>query len=129
MVAIFLPAFLAPGADRLSLRDYWREVAGRTLRLSHVLRASRMPPRLKNLSGGQGQGCNFEDGDRYSDRRRVYHQLMMYGFLLCFASTSSGTVMHYVFDWQAPYPFWSPPKLLGVPGGLMMVIGAAGWPG
>ena len=32
--------------------------------------------------------------------------------------------MHYLLDWQAPYPFWSVPKLLGVPGGFMMVAGA-----
>ena len=48
----------------------------------------------------------------------------MWGFLMCFAATSAGTVMHYAFDWPAPYPWWSPPKLLGVPGGLLMVIGA-----
>ncbi len=127
MVAIFLPAFLAPLVlIALSLRGYWREVAGEPVRLSHVVAGFKDAARLRNLSGGQGQGCNFEEGDRYSDRRRTYHQLMMYGFLLCFASTSSGTILHYVFDWRAPYPFWSPPKLLGVPGGLMMVIGAAG---
>lgn len=127
MVAIFLPAFLAPLVlIALSLRGYWHEVAGGTLRLSHVVAGLKDAARLRNLSGGQGQGCNFEKGDRYSDRRRLYHQLMMYGFLLCFASTSSATILHYAFGWQAPYPFWSPPKLLGVPGGLMMVVGSAG---
>ncbi|MES2541825.1 MAG: tricarballylate utilization 4Fe-4S protein TcuB [Pseudomonadota bacterium] len=127
LVAIFLPAFLAPLAlIALALSAYWREVGGGRLHLSHVIAGIKDAARLKNLSGGQGQGCNFEKGDRYSDRRRVYHQLMMYGFLLCFASTSTATVMHYAFGWEAPYPFWSPPKLLGVPGGIMMVIGAAG---
>ncbi len=32
--------------------------------------------------------------------------------------------MHYLIDWPAPYPWWSPPKLLGVPGGVLMVLGA-----
>lgn len=127
LVAIFLPAFVAPLAlIALSLRSYWHEVGGGKLRLSHVVKGFKDAARLRNLSGGQGQGCNFEAGDRYSDRRRVYHHLMMYGFLLCFASTSSATLLHYGFGWQAPYPFWSPPKVLGVPGGVMMVIGAAG---
>ena len=127
LVAIFLPAFVAPLAlIALALRDYWREVGGGRLRLRHLGVALRDAARLKNLSGGQGQGCNFEQGDRYSDRRRVYHQLMMYGFVLCFASTSSGTVMHYALGWQAPYPIWSLPKLLGIPGGVMMVVGGAG---
>lgn len=127
LVAIFLPAFPAPLAlIALALRAYWRDVSGGTLLLSHVVAGIKDAGRLKNLSGGQGQGCNFEKGDRYSDRRRVYHHLMMYGFLLCFASTSSATVMHYGFGWEAPYGFWSPPKLFGVPGGIMMVIGAVG---
>lgn len=127
MVAIFLPAFLAPLVlIALSLRDYWREVGGGRVRLAHLLKAGDMAARMKNLNGGHGDGCNFENGDRFSQKRRVYHQLMMWGFLLCFAATASGTVMHYAFAWPAPYPLWSPPKLLGVPGGLMMVVGAWG---
>ncbi|WP_126975169.1 tricarballylate utilization 4Fe-4S protein TcuB [Frigidibacter oleivorans] len=127
LVAIFVPAFLLPLAlIGLSLRDYWREVGGGRVRLSHVLRAFDSAARMKNLSGGHGEGCNFEEGDRFSDRRRVFHQLMMYGFLLCFASTASGTVLHYGFGWEAPYPLLSPPKILGVPGGVMMLAGTAG---
>ncbi|MDR7126428.1 tricarballylate utilization 4Fe-4S protein TcuB [Pseudotabrizicola sp. 4114] len=127
LVAIFVPAFVAPLAlIALSLRDYWREVGGGRVRLSHIVTAFGSAARMKNLSGGHGEGCNFEKGDRFSDRRRVFHQLMMYGFLLCFASTASGTVMHYAFGWEAPYPLVSLPKLLGLPGGVMMVIGAAG---
>jgi citrate/tricarballylate utilization protein len=81
---------------------------------------------MKNLNGGQGQGCNFENDDRYSDTRRWMHQAVMYGFLLCFAATSSGTVLHYVFDMQAPYGFFSLPKLLGIPGGILLTIGTIG---
>lgn len=127
LVAIFVPAFLVPLAlMALSLRDYWREVGGGTVRLSHIFTALHSAARMKNLSGGHGEGCNFESEDRFSDRRRVFHQLMMYGFLLCFASTASGTVMHYALGWEAPYALPSLPKLLGLPGGLMMVAGAAG---
>ena len=86
----------------------------------------RAAANLKNLNGGQGQGCNFEYEDRYSDTRRWLHQAVMYGFLLCFASTSSGTILHYVMDIPAPYGFFSLPKLFGVPGGLLLTIGAIG---
>ncbi len=79
---------------------------------------------MKNLAGGQGQGCNFEDEDRFTNARRHAHQAAMWGFLLCFASTSSGTILHYVFDMPAPYGFLSLPKLLGIPGGLLLTIGA-----
>lgn len=127
MVAIFAPAFLVPLAlIALSLREYWREVGGGRVRLAHVLSALQAVGRMKNLSGGHGEGCNFEAGDRFSDRRRVFHQLMMYGFLLCFASTASGTILHYALGWEAPYPLLSLPKLLGVPGGVMMVAGTVG---
>jgi citrate/tricarballylate utilization protein len=127
MVAIFLPAFLGPLAViGLALRDYWREVEGGTLRLANIRAAFVAAARMKNLSGGHGDGCNFENGDRFSDWRRVFHQVMMYGFLLCFAATSVATLKHYLLGWPAPYGLLSLPKLLGLPGGVMMVVGSLG---
>lgn len=127
MVALFAPAFLLPlAAVAVSLRRYWAETGGTRLRWRNVLGGVRAAANLKNLNGGQGQGCNFENEDRYSDTRRWLHQAVMYGFLLCFAATSSGTILHYVFDMQAPYSFFSLPKLLGVPGGVLLTIGTIG---
>lgn len=127
MIAVFTPAFMLPlAAVWLSLRAYWHETGGGPIRLAHVGQALRDAARLKNLNGGQGQGCNFEEGDRYSDTRRRFHQAVMYGFLLCFAATGSGTILHYVFGMKAPYGFFSLPKLLGVPGGILLVIGCTG---
>ncbi|EFO31998.1 precorrin 3B synthase CobZ [Roseibium sp. TrichSKD4] len=40
---------------------------------------------LAELAGGHGDGCNFEDEDRFSHALRYAHQAVMYGFLLCFA--------------------------------------------
>lgn len=127
MVAIFTPAFLLPlVAVAMGLVSYWREVGGGRVTLADLRHATVSAGKLRNLSGGQGQGCNYEKEDRYSDRRRMFHQLTLYGFLLCFASTSSGTVLHYVFDSPAPYGFFSLPKLFGVPGGIMLTVGALG---
>ena len=127
MVAIFLPAFVLPfAAIGVGLYRYWKHVGAGRFSLRALWRAGASAGRLDNMSGGQGQGCNYEEEDAYSNRRRVFHQLTMYGFLLCFASTSSGTIMHYAFDWPAPYGFWTPPKLLGVPGGIMLCVGTAG---
>lgn len=126
MIAIFAPAFLLPLVlIALGLRSYWRETGGGDLRLSDIRAALVSAGRMKNLDGGQGQGCNFEVGDRFSNRRRHAHQAVMYGFLMCFAATSVATLMHYGLGWPAPYPWWAPPKLLGVPGGVLMVVGAA----
>lgn len=124
MVAIFLPAFLFPLASiAVSLRRYWTETGGKPVTLRQIVDAFGSAAKMKNLAGGHGDGCNFEDEDRFSQARRHAHQAVMYGFLLCFASTSAGTILHYVFDMPAPYPLWSLPKLLGIPGGILMVIG------
>ncbi|MGI9503794.1 MAG: tricarballylate utilization 4Fe-4S protein TcuB [Geminicoccaceae bacterium] len=125
MVAIFLPAFLLPMVSlAISLRRYWRGAGGGRVTLAAIMAAFRSAADMKNLAGGHGDGCNFEDEDRFSQARRIAHQAVMYGFLLCFLSTISGTVLHYLLDAPAPYGFWSLPKLLGVPGGLLMNVGS-----
>ncbi|MFK7880828.1 tricarballylate utilization 4Fe-4S protein TcuB [Roseobacter sp.] len=124
MVAIFAPAFIVPLlAMVISIRRYWRHVGGGAIGWIAMARAFHDVATLRNLGGGQDQGCNFEDEDRFSNARRIAHQLTLWGFLLCFASTSSATVLHYAFDMQAPYGVFSLPKLFGVPGGLMLSAG------
>ncbi|WP_298822556.1 tricarballylate utilization 4Fe-4S protein TcuB [uncultured Roseibium sp.] len=125
MVSIFLPAFLFPLFSlAISMRRYWRATDGEPVQFSHIVEAFGSAGRMKNLAGGHGDGCNFEEEDRFSQSRRFAHQAIMYGFLLCFASTSVATILHYVFDVPAPYPIWSLPKLLGIPGGIFMVAGS-----
>jgi citrate/tricarballylate utilization protein len=125
MVSIFAPAFLFPlFSIGISLRRYWMVTDGENVEIKHIKQAFSAAASMRNLSGGHGDGCNFEEEDRFSQARRVAHQLVLYGFLLCFASTASGTILHYVFDLSAPYTLYSLPKLFGVPGGLMMMIGA-----
>lgn len=124
MVMIFAPAFLFPLLSlAISLRKYWAGVDGKALRLSHISGAFGAVARMKDLAAGHGEGCNFEDEDRFSQARRYAHQAVMYGFLMCFAATSAGTLMHYFFNMPAPYPLWSLPKLLGVPGGILLTLG------
>lgn len=127
MVAVFLPAFLLPlVAIGVSLHRYWRSVGGGTITLGDVWAAMKSAGRMKNLEGGHGDGCNFEDEDRFSQARRHFHQATLYGFVLCFAATASGTVLHYGFGMEAPYGVFSLPKLLGVPGGLLLCLGTLG---
>ena len=127
MVAIFLPAFVFPLLSlAVSLRRYWRHVAGRAISFRDIATALRNVAKMRDLAAGHGDGCNFEDEDRFSHARRYAHQAIMYGFLMCFAATSSATLLHYLFDMPAPYSFWSLPKLLGVPGGILLTAGC-GW--
>jgi len=127
LVAIFTPAFLLPlFALAIGLNRYWGRVGGERVRIPHVIEAFGSVAKMRNLAGGHGDGCNFEDEDRFSHKRRYMHQLVMYGFLLCFAATASGTIMHYVFDMPAPYGLLSFPKIFGIPGGVMLCIGTLG---
>ena len=127
MVTIFAPAFLVPlAAIAISLRTYWRATGGGKLALADLIAAFRSAGAMQNLKGGHGDGCNFEDEDRFSQGRRMYHQATLYGFLLCFAATASGTILHYGFGIEAPYSLISLPKLFGIPGGILLCIGTAG---
>lgn len=79
---------------------------------------------LRNLGGG-GHGCNDLD-EGFSTTRRWFHHAMFYGFLLCFASTTSGAAYHHLFGWTSPHPFFSLPVQLGTWGGVLLCIGTAG---
>lgn len=127
MVGIFVPAFVLPLlAMGVSLRRYGAHVGGPRVRLGDIIAGITSAATMKNLSGGHGQGCNFEDEDRYTNGRKHFHQAVLWGFVMCFGSTASGTVLHYLFNAPAPYGLLSLPKLLGVPGGLLMCLGCLG---
>jgi citrate/tricarballylate utilization protein len=124
MLAIFAPAFILPlCALGLGLRGYWREIGGEPIKRAHVVDALRQAAAMRNLGGGHGDGCNFEAGERFTPMRRRAHHAVMYGFLLCFASTGTATLMHYLFDMPAPYPLFSLPKIFGISGGALMTVG------
>ena len=126
MVAMFGPAFLfAVLALAIGARAFWRQERAGPSSGAAVTEALSDALTLKYLDGGHGDGCNDED-DRFTQRRRVFHHLTFYGFLLCFAATCVATLYHYLFGWQAPYDYTSLPKVLGIAGGLALVMGTAG---
>lgn len=98
--------------------------SGVPLRLAALAGALKDTLTLRYL-GGDGDGCNDVD-DTFSHRRRIYHQFMMYGFLLCFAATCVATVYDHLFGWKAPYAFASLPVILGTLGGIGLLIGTVG---
>ena len=126
LVLIFTPLFVIPLVSlALGVRRYWRSVGASKLSVKNVKDALASAATMRQLSGGQGQGCNYEKEDQFTSSRRWAHQATMYGFLLCFASTSTATLYHYLFGWEAPYAFFSLPKLFGVIGGLLLSVGTA----
>ena len=72
-----------------------------------------------------GTDCTSEEEQRSPWRRR-FHHLTLYGFALCFASTSVAALYHVVFGWRAPYGYGSLPVVLGTLGGAGLLIGPAG---
>jgi citrate/tricarballylate utilization protein len=130
LVSLFAPVFLfAVLALSLGVRRFWRDItpitSGAPVNAPAAAEATHDVLRLKYLDGGHGDGCHNED-DAYTMSRRRAHHLTFYGFMLCFAATSVATVYHYAFGWIAPYDLPSVPKLLGVPGGVMLLLGTVG---
>ena len=94
MVTIFLPAFVLPLLSlSVGMRAYWREIGGRPVTRRDLFAAIRDAASLRSLNGGHGDGCNFEQDNRFSHQRRWAHHAVLYGFLLCFAATSCATVL------------------------------------
>ncbi len=109
----------------MGARAFWRDMAPHPPITPQALtRAAWDVLTLRNLGGG-GHGCN-DNSERFSMTRRWLHQAMFFGFLLCFASTCSGFVLHTFLDSEAPYDFISVPVLLGTLGGIGLAAGAGG---
>ena len=123
MVAIFGAAFLyAIVASVMGMRAFWRDIgepAGTLAQPASLWQAIKDAATLRYLDGG-GVGC-FNEDDAPTDRRRLYHHLTFYGFLLCFASTCTATVYHYGLGRLAPYAWYDLPVMLGTLGGIGLI--------
>ena len=128
MALLFGAAFLyAILALAMSLRAFWRDIGepvGMKADAPSLWQAIRDAGELRYLDGG-GVGC-FNDDDQPTDRRRLYHHLTFYGFLLCFAATCFGTLYHYLLGREAPYAWWDLPVVLGTLGGIGLFVGPIG---
>lgn len=130
LVLMFMPVFgwavlaLGIGVTRF-MRQVSPATTGSPVTGKDIAHATHDALTLKYLDGGHGEGCHNED-DAYTQSRRRAHHFTFYGFMLCFAATSLGTVYHYFFGWEAPYDLPSLPKVLGALGGVSMLIGTVG---
>src|SRR5277367_2358550 len=128
MVVLFGGAFLyAILALAMGVRSFWRDIgepAGTLAEPGSLWQAAKDAGRLRYLDGG-GVGC-MNDEAQTPDRRRLYHHLTFYGFLLCFAATCVATLYHYLLGREAPYPWYDLPVLFGALGGLGLAVGPAG---
>jgi len=122
--ATFLYAMLALV---MGVRAFWRDIGepiGMRTDAGSIWQAIRDAAKLRYLDGG-GVGC-FNEDDKPTDRRKIYHHLTFYGFLLCFAATCVATLYHYLLAREAPYAWWDLPVVLGTLGGIGLLIGPLG---
>ena len=112
-------------AITMSARNFWRAIGPAPASagvVPSVWQAMQDAGRLRYLDGG-GAGCEVTSAP---DRRRLFHHMTFYGFLLCFAATSVGTLYHYLLAREAPYPWYDLPVVLGALGGLGLLVGPVG---
>jgi citrate/tricarballylate utilization protein len=128
MAALFGAALLyAIVALAMGVRAFWRDIGepvGMRADAPSLWQAIRDAGNLRYLDGG-GVGC-FNEDERPTDRRKIYHHLTFYGFLLCFAATCVATLYHFLLAREAPYAWWDLPVALGTLGGIGLLIGPAG---
>lgn len=128
MVAIFGAAFAySIAASIMGMRAFWKDIgepAGTLAEPASLWQAIRDASTLRYLDGG-GVGCYGAD-EKPTDARRLFHHLTFYGFLLCFASTTSATFYHYLAGRVAPYAWYDLPVVLGTLGGVGLIVGPVG---
>ena len=112
----------------IGVRRYWRHTEAKWQGMPAIKDAFAAMATLRYLGGdnaGGAPGCP-SDSDRASNRRKYFHHATFYGFMMCFASTSLGTLYHYLLGREAPYGYFEAPVLLGTVGGIVLCIGTAG---
>jgi citrate/tricarballylate utilization protein len=128
MALLFGAAFLyAIVALVMGVRAFWRDIGepvGMKTDAKSIWQAVKDAGELRYLDGG-GVGC-FNEDDQPTDRRKMFHHLTFYGFLLCFAATSVATLYHYLLAREAPYAWWDLPVVLGTLGGIGLLVGPLG---
>ena len=120
--AVWCAALLAVGAVR-----YWRDIHGPVADLARPrtwAAALVQAARLRHMRGGEA-GCDYP-GDAPSPARRRFHQILVYGFGLCLASTVSAAVEQDLLGIGPPYAYRSVPVAAGTLGGAAMIVGGAG---
>ncbi len=122
LVGLFVLASLWIGFTR-----FWNDIGEKLADFAHpssLKLAAKEALRLEYLDD-QGLGCTYPD-DKHSQARRWLHHMTFYGFVLCFAATTTGFIYEYVFHWIAPYGYFSLPVAFGSLGGLSLTAGLVG---
>lgn len=125
-VSTFVLAAFAVGASRCwqDMKEARQGDASKPVDGGSALRALRDALTLRHLHAS-GDDCTRAEEER-TPWRRYFHHFTFYGFLLCFASTTTAAFYHTVLQRLAPYPYGSLPVVLGVLGGIGLLVGPLG---
>lgn len=108
----------------LGMVRYWRDTHGPLGDLFDVgawAKTWSLAAQLKHQSGAE-EGCSYED-NQPGGNRKMAHQLIMYGFLFTFASTTVAAILENFLGKMPPYPYFSGPVILGTVGGIIGAVG------
>jgi citrate/tricarballylate utilization protein len=130
-VAMVVPALALSvfwlGAFAVGGWRFWRATGGtpgELLDLRSFWRATKDAFGLEYLRNS-GEGCTYPTS-RFSQARRWFHQALVWGVLLDLASTTIAAIYHNLLGEDGPYPYVSPPVILGTAGGVLIIVGVAG---
>lgn len=130
-LAMFIPAMVVSiyGLTIMGVGVYrfWRDTDGplsAKIDIRSLWNATSDVLLLRQMRGG-GPGCTYPD-ERPTHKRAINHQLVFYGFILTFISTTLAAIAQEILGILPPYPFLSPVVLTGTIGGILQVAGASG---
>jgi citrate/tricarballylate utilization protein len=128
LVGLFGAVFLGTVALLLiGLYRFWRLMGQPAMPDARAITgALRDAATLRHLHSGDPHVDCTDAEETRAPWRRWLHHCTMYGYALCFASTTVAAVYHTWFGWRAPYAWTSLPVVLGATGGLGLLVGPAG---
>lgn len=124
LLVIMVPSLWVVAIMVRALFLYWRDTHGPLKDLLSYKaweRTLEQAATLRHQTGGE-EGCAYEENEP-SAKRRWAHQLVLYGFVLTFVSTTSAGILQNVLGQYPPYPYFSVPVVTGTVGGVLATIG------
>ena len=122
---VFLGLWMLLGWMICAMR-FWREIKSQDrVTIQDIQRAVSYAMSLRYLNG-EGAGCKEPDNEQVG-KRRLFHHLIFYGFLLDLASTALASYYAHVLGIPAPYPVYHPVVVLGTLGGIGLIVGIIGF--
>lgn len=110
----------------ISSHRYWGAInrgSKRSIALGALIRALRDAVSHRYFRGG-GAGCDYPG--MFSGYRRLYTHLSIFlGLFLATLATIAAAIHQEILAIMPPYSYQSPPVILGISGGILMIFGSS----